>query len=115
MLPLLDASILPLIAVELVPLLCTNFTSAKLFECYYGPLVRCIDTYWCYLKGDINCNYYYRFDIIHADSHSIRPSPPNFFFFLVTDQNFQEMTKKKILFIMIEIIEKDMSIFACKP
>ena len=58
-LPLLDASILLLIAVQLVPLLSINFISVKLFECYFGPLVRCIDTCWCYLKGDINCNYYY--------------------------------------------------------
>ena len=50
-----------LIAVELVPLLSINFISVKLFivECYFGPLVRCIDTCWCYLRGDINCNYYY--------------------------------------------------------
>ena len=53
------ASILLLVAVELVHLLCINFISIKLFECYYGPLVRCVDTCWCYLKGDINCNYYY--------------------------------------------------------
>ena len=36
-----DASVLLLIAVELVHLLCINFISvklsAKLFECYYGP------------------------------------------------------------------------------
>ena len=51
-------SISLLIAVELVPLLSINFISVKLFECYFGPLVKCIDT-WCYLKGDINCNYYY--------------------------------------------------------
>ena len=41
---MLDASILLLTAVELVPLLCINFISvtlsAKLFECYYGPLIR---------------------------------------------------------------------------
>ena len=53
------ASILMLIAVELVRLWCINFISVKLFECYYGPLVRCVYTCWCYLKGDINCNYYY--------------------------------------------------------
>ena len=53
------ASILLLIAVELVRLWCINFISVKLFECYHGPLVRCVDTCWCYLKGDINCNYYY--------------------------------------------------------
>ena len=53
------ASILLLIAVELVRLWCINFISGKLFECYYGPLVRCVDTCLCYLKGDINCNYYY--------------------------------------------------------
>ena len=58
-LPLFDARILLLIAVELVPLLCINFISVKLFECYFGPLDRCIDTCWCYLKGDTNCNYYY--------------------------------------------------------
>ena len=51
MLPLFDARILLLIAVELVPLLSTNFISVKLFEYYYGPLVRSIDTCWCYLKG----------------------------------------------------------------
>ena len=53
------ASILLLIAVELVHLWCINFISVKLFECYYGPLVRCVDTCWCYLKRDINCNCYY--------------------------------------------------------
>ena len=53
------ASILLLIAVELVRLWCINFISVKLFECYYGPLVRCVDTCWCYLKRDVNCNYYY--------------------------------------------------------
>ena len=56
---LFDANILLLITVELVRLLCVNFISINLFECYYGPLVRCIDTYWCYIKGDINCNFYY--------------------------------------------------------
>ena len=56
-LSLFDASILLLIAVELVPLLCINFISVKLFECYYGPLVRCIDTCWCYLQGNINRKY----------------------------------------------------------
>ena len=59
MLPLFDASILLLIAVELVPLLSINFISVKLFECYFGPLVTCIDTCWCYFKGDINCDYCY--------------------------------------------------------
>ena len=53
------ASILLLIAVELVRLWCINFISVKLFECYYGPLVKCFDTCSRYLKGDINCNYYY--------------------------------------------------------
>ena len=53
------ASILLVIAVELVRLWCINFIFVKLFECYYGPLVRCADTCRCYLKGDINCNYYY--------------------------------------------------------
>ena len=46
-LALFDASILLLIALELVPLLCINLISVKLsvklFECYYGPLVRCIN------------------------------------------------------------------------
>ena len=27
--------------------------SVKLFDCYFGRLVRCFDTCWCYLKGDI--------------------------------------------------------------
>ena len=54
-----DDSILLLITVELVPLLCTNLNSVKLFECYYGTLVRYIDTCWCYFKGGINCNYHY--------------------------------------------------------
>ena len=54
-----NTSISLLIAVELVPLLYFNFILVKLFECYSDPLVRCIDTFWCYLKGDINCNYYY--------------------------------------------------------
>ena len=53
------ASILLLIAVELVQMWCINFISVKPFECYYGSLVRCVDTCWCYLKGVINCNYYY--------------------------------------------------------
>ena len=44
------ASILLLIAVELVHLWCINFISVELFECYYGPLVRCVDTCWCYRK-----------------------------------------------------------------
>ena len=48
-----------LIAVELIRLRCINFISVKLLECYYGPLVRCVDTCWCYLKRDINGNYYY--------------------------------------------------------
>ena len=56
-----DASILLLIAVELVPLLSINFISVKLFECYFGPLVRCIDPCWCYLKGDIN---YYKLQLL---------------------------------------------------
>ena len=59
MLPLFDASILMLVAVELVPLFCINFISMKLsekvFDCDYGPLVRCIDTCWCYLKRDKSC------------------------------------------------------------
>ena len=59
MLPLFDASSLLLFAVELVPLLCTNFISVELFECYYGPLVRCIDSCWFYLQWDINRYYYY--------------------------------------------------------
>ena len=46
-LALFDASILLLIAVELVSLLCINLISVKLsvklFECYYGPYVRCIN------------------------------------------------------------------------
>ena len=58
--PLFDASILLLITVELVPLLCINYISVKLFECYDVPLFRCIGTCWCYLKGDINCYYYYQ-------------------------------------------------------
>ena len=62
-----DASILLLIAVELVPLLSTNFISVKLFECYFGPLVRCIDTCWCYLKGDIDCNYYHYYNYYLTD------------------------------------------------
>ena len=55
------ASILLLIAVELVHQWSINFISVKLFECYYGPLVRCVDTGWCYVKRDKNCNccYYY--------------------------------------------------------
>ena len=53
------ASISLLFAVELERLWCINFISVKLFECYYGPLVACVDTCWCYLKGDINCNLYY--------------------------------------------------------
>ena len=53
------ASILLLHAVELVRLWCINFISVKLFESYYGPLVRCVDTCWCYLKGYINYNYYF--------------------------------------------------------
>ena len=65
MVPLFVASIFLLIAEESVLLLCINFISVKLsvnlFECYNSRLVRCIDTCWCYLKGDINCNYdYYR-------------------------------------------------------
>ena len=52
MLPLFDASIFLLIALELVPLLCISFTSVKLAvklcECYFGPLVRCSDACWCY-------------------------------------------------------------------
>ena len=55
------ASILLVVDVELVRLWCINFISVKLFECYYGPLVRCVDTCWCYLKGDVNCNYYYNY------------------------------------------------------
>ena len=54
-----DASILLLIAVLLVLRLRIKFIFVKLFECYYGPLVRCVDSCWCYLEGDINCNYYY--------------------------------------------------------
>ena len=57
MLPLFDASSLLLIAIELVPLLCINFISVKLLECYYGPLVRRIEICWCYPNGDIKCNY----------------------------------------------------------
>ena len=38
---------------------CNNFISVQLFECYYGLLVRCIDTCWSYLKGYINWNFYY--------------------------------------------------------
>ena len=60
--PLFDAGILLLIAVKLVPLLCINLISVKLsvklFECFYGLLVKCIDICWCYLKMDINCNYF---------------------------------------------------------
>ena len=57
------ASILLLIAVELVRLWCIHFISVKLFGCYNGSLVRCVDTCWCHLKGDINCNYdYYYYD-----------------------------------------------------
>ena len=54
-----DPSILLLIAIELVSLLCINFMSVKLFKCYHGSLVRCINTCWCYLKGDIKRNYIY--------------------------------------------------------
>ena len=57
-LPLFDASILLLIAVELLPLLSINFVSVKLFKCYYCPSDRRIDTSRCSLKGDINYNYY---------------------------------------------------------
>ena len=48
-----------LVAVELEHLWCINFISVKLFECYYGPLVRFVDTGWRYHKGDMNCSYYY--------------------------------------------------------
>ena len=72
-----DASILLLIAVELVPLLSINFISVKLFECYFGPLVRCIDTCWCYLKGDINCNYYYYYYYVQISARQIGHSVAN--------------------------------------
>ena len=56
--PLFDARNLLLIGEELMSLWTIYFISVKLsvklFECYYGPLDRCIDT-WCYLMGDINC------------------------------------------------------------
>ena len=56
--PLFDASILLLIALELVPLLRIKFISVKLFECYCGPFVRCLDTCLCYLKGDMGAGAY---------------------------------------------------------
>ena len=55
MLPLLHASILQLNTANYFCCVLRLFLLRFFFECCYGPVFRCIDTSWCYLKGDINC------------------------------------------------------------